>query len=528
VSDALTPGASGDEAPRISIVIPNLDGMEHLPDCFASLAAADYPPDRQEWILSDTGSRDGSLPFVRQRYPRTRIVENGRDAGFAGACNAGARVAGGEYVIFLNNDTRVDPAWLRGYLQALARDPEAVCAGSDLRDWNDLEIDFDGATSNLFGVGRPPALRGWPDSPAEPVEGEPLLFASGAAMIIRRAVFLEAGGFDPTYFAYFEDFDLGWRLWVLGHRVVFAPASRVYHKGGGTAGATRAPSHRRYALFEANTLATIIKNYEQGTLDRVLPAALLLEWKRALLAAGDSVDPDHYRLGGARRSAQIEEQNVATLPRMSVAHLLAFGRLADRLPHLLAERARIQAARRRPDSAILPLFRRPFGPQFAGPAYADAMRRIAAALDLYPVVAVASPSRILLCSPATGAGQERAAALTAILSGEFLVAEAGDNRAHLAATADLLLGVGDALADAAGLAPDVPLAADVSSWDPGALPTPARKLLEQRAGLLICADPAAADAWRAALPAIPVVVQPPGAELAPALRHYCRYPLIGH
>ncbi len=389
--------------PLISIVVPNWNGMEHLPVCFQSLAAADYPRERQEWILSDNGSRDGSLAFIRDHYPETRIVDNGGNIGFARGCNAGAAAAHGDYVVFLNNDTRVDPGWLRGYLRALARDPEAVCAASYMRSWDDQEPDFDGATCNLFAVGRQRPVRGWPDCPAGPQEGDPLLFACGGAMLVDRAVFQAVGGFDPDHFIYFEDVDLGWRLWVLGHRVVYAPGSVVYHKEGGTTGAKRVAGHRRYVLFETNTLAAIVKNYAQANLDRVLPAALLLEWKRALLSAGDAIDPEHYRLNGARRDPRIEEEGQAPLPPMSVAHLLAMHRFGERLPALMAARAGIQAARRRPDAEILPLFRRPFQAQFAGPVYADAMRRIAAALDLYPLVAEASPSR----HPAGRAGRGR-------------------------------------------------------------------------------------------------------------------------
>jgi hypothetical protein len=419
-----------------------------------------------------------------------------------------------------------------------------------MRSWDDTESDFNGCTANLFGVGRQQAVVGWPDCPAGPGEGDPLLFACGGAMLIRRDVFLAVGGFDPSFFIYFEDVDLGWRLWVLGHRVVFAPGSIVYHKEGGTTGAKRAPSHRRYLLFEANTLCAVFKNYAGEAEDRVLPAALLLELQRALLAAGDAVDPEHYRLGGSAGAGAPDNGHPAALPPMTVAHLLALRRLDERLPHLVAERARIQAARRRPDSAILPLFRRPFQPQFAGARYAGIMRRIAAALDLYPLVAGAAPSRVLLLSPETGPDRARAAALAAILGDEFLVQTATNSgpaagwtlpappgprpdgfppptAPELAATADLLLAVGAAVPAAATLAPAVPLAADVATRSPGSISSAWRATLAERAGLLICADPATAAAWHAALPDLPVAVQPDGAPLDATLRHYCRYPLHG-
>ncbi|HUS16986.1 MAG TPA: glycosyltransferase family 2 protein [Chloroflexia bacterium] len=511
--------------PRISIVIPNWNGMEHLPDCFASLAAADYPADRQEWVVSDNGSADGSVEFLRRAYPQTRIVQNGRNIGFAPGCNAGAAAASGEFVVFLNNDTLVDPGWLHGYLDALARDPEAVCAASYMRSWDDQEVDFDGAACNLFGAGRQRPVTGWPDRPAPLAAGDPVLFACGGAMIVRRDVFLAVGGFDPSYFIYFEDVDLGWRLWVLGYRVVFAPEAKVLHKEGGTTGAARAPSHRRYLLFESNTLATIIKNYDQANLDRILPAALLLEWKRALMSAGDAIDPRTYRLGTPAPAGGLDVHGRAALPPISAAHVLSLTRLGAHLPGIMAERARIQAARRRGDAEILPLFGRPFAPQFAGPAYADAMRRLAAALDLYPTGAVAAPSRILLVSPAAGADRVRADALQAALAADFLTLHSSDAAPLQAATADAAIVVGSAWPAAAALDPAVPLLADVGAWLPDTAPAAARAAFARHAAALVCPTDAVAGAWRAAVPALPALVQPPGAPPSAGLRRYCRYPL---
>jgi hypothetical protein len=157
---------------------------------------------------------------------------------------------------------------------------------------------------------------------------------------------------------------------------------------------------------------------------------------------------------------------------------------------------------------------------------------------------------VLLLSPETGPDRARAAALAAILGDEFLVqtatntgpaagwtlpAPAGPRpdgfppptAPEVAVTADLLLAVGAAVPAAATLAPAVPLAADVATRSPGSISSAWRATLAERAGLLICADPATAAAWHAALPDLPVAVQPDGAPLDATLRHYCRYPLHG-
>src|SRR5438270_9598734 len=115
-------------------------------------------------------------------------------------------------------------------------------------------------------------------------------------MLIQRRTYLDVGGFDPYFFAYFEDVDLGWRLWALGYKVAYAPGAVVRHVGGATG--SRAGAHRRYTLWESNSLATVLKNYESGHMERVLSAALILLYKRALLSAGGALDPLEYRLGG--------------------------------------------------------------------------------------------------------------------------------------------------------------------------------------------------------------------------------------
>ncbi len=408
------------EQPTVAVIIPTWNGLEHLKPCLESLDALAYPADRLEILLSDNASNDGTLEWVARRWPAVRVVQNGGQVGFGRACTRGAAETKAEFLAFLNNDTRVEPGWLAALLAARELGGDVACVAAHLKSWDGREEDFSGAAANLFGSGKQAAVRGWPDRPGPPTAGEPILFACGAALLIERQVFLDAGGFDPGFFMYFEDVDLGWRLWVLGHRVVYAPDAVVYHRVGGTMGAGRAPSHRRYFQFEVNTLAMLVKNYEAANLDRILPAALALELKRALLSAGEHIDPAHYRLGGQTQHAGIAEGR-AELPPISVAHLLATGEWVARLPALMRERARIQARRRRPDAEILPLLGRPFAPQFAGPGYAEAQRRVVQALDLYPVVAESAPNRVLILAGDDPASQERAGTLGADLGAAFQV-----------------------------------------------------------------------------------------------------------
>lgn len=399
----------------VAIVIPTHNNLRLLRECLRSVRALDYPADRLETIVVDNGSIDGTFAAVHAPQEGVRCLRVERNTGFAPACNCGAAEASAEYVAFLNDDALADPQWLNELFSALDSGGEgAVCAASRIISRDGKQIEFNGASSNLFGVGRPRSVWGWPDAPTPPGHAGPLLFASGGAMLIHRRTFLDVGGFDPNFFAYFEDVDLGWRLWVLGYRVVYAPGAVVRHIGGATG--TRQPAHRRYTLWECNSLATVLKNYEGGNMQRLLSGALLLLYKRALLASGDDFDPRDYSLAGPKDTNSL---NIERLPRVSVAHLAAIDRFNSLLPAFMEERRRIQSARVRSDREILPMLGRLWEPQFAGEAYTEASGQLAAALDLYNITSPALPNRVLVLA---GSGDGEAQEVAGALGEGFLVA----------------------------------------------------------------------------------------------------------
>ena len=382
--------------PNVAVVIPTHNNLSLLLECLESLRKLDWPRERLEIIVVDNASTDRTQEVLGGRYPYVNLVKLDTNTGFAPACNRGAAEAGAEYVAFLNNDAVADPGWLRALFSALEAGGEGtVCAASTILSREGDEVEYDGASSNLLGAGKPHSVWGWPDLPSAPTTGTPLLFASGGAMLIQRDAFLAVGGFDPAYFAYFEDVDLGWRLWVLGYRVVYAAEALVRHLGGATGKRTR--SHRRYTLWESNALATVLKNYEDRNVQRILTAALLLEYRRALLSAGDSFNATDYQLTSPPDS---NRSNVERLPKVSIAHLAGVIRFNSLLPHLMSERARIQSQRKRSDSEILPLLGRAFAPQFAGTPYADAAHALYTTLDTYNMITPIAPNRVLVAGNA--------------------------------------------------------------------------------------------------------------------------------
>src|SRR6266536_2134740 len=139
----------------------------------------------------------------------------------------------------------VDPQLLRGLVSALAVSPGAVCAAAKILNWEGTAYDFAGAGLHFAGYGYQEGF-GELVSEGRFSDVRPLLFACGGAMMIDRETFLDVGGFDEDYFIYYEDSDLGWRLWILGHSVVFAPEALVHHRHHGAMSAFS--DHRKRVL----------------------------------------------------------------------------------------------------------------------------------------------------------------------------------------------------------------------------------------------------------------------------------------
>lgn len=415
------------EWPHVTVVVLNYNGLEHLGPCLRSLEALDYPSGRLELMMVDNGSTDGSVKYAEEHFPGVRVVRNERNLGFAAGNNVGARAARGDLVAFLNNDMRVDSHWLRCLVRPFAQGEDVVAVGGRILSWDGRRVDFADAGMNFYGFGyqleagrRVDTADGSLPSESSGSDAIPLLFVCGGNMAVRREVFLRVGGFDEDFFAYYEDLDLGWRLWVTGYRVLFTPGAVAYHRHHGTS--RRLAEEKRRLLYERNALYTIIKNYEDANLRRVLPVALLLLLERCYLLSGldsaalrlagedgpsplqqvgDRYTPRYYLgrawqalreagpaglwakvkgelhwrsahpafrgLLGRRRARWAGSQIV--VPPQALSGLVAADDLVRHFPRLWEKRQAIQEARRRSDEEIFPLFKRPLELALFDPDY---------------------------------------------------------------------------------------------------------------------------------------------------------------
>jgi GT2 family glycosyltransferase len=262
---------------KVSVAVLSWNGHRHLETCLAALAAQHDPGVDWEVLVLDNGSTDGTAAWMRERWGREgrfRLIESPVNLGFCAGSNRLVAEATGDAVALLNNDTRPEPGWLGSLVAALASAPSDVAAVSGkIVDWEGERLDFGRGVMTFDGHAFQLDFRRPLAAARLPAAGEELPFACGGNLLIRRASFLAAGGFDESYFAYLEDVDLGWRLWSGGERIVFAPDAVVHHRSGATSDLLGL--YNRGFLFERNAFLTAYKNYEPGLWERIMPAVML-------------------------------------------------------------------------------------------------------------------------------------------------------------------------------------------------------------------------------------------------------------
>jgi O-antigen biosynthesis protein len=246
-SDEFSPFALPTSAkPQVSIIIPVHNKFAYTAACLRSLAQhADAIP--FEVIVVDDLSSD-TTPSRLGEIDGIRRIRNAENLGFVGSCNAGAAIANGEFVLFLNNDTVVTAGWLAALLRCFEEESEAGLVGARLV-YPDGRLQEAGGI--IFNDGS-----GWNYGRFEDPEDTRFAFrreadyCSGAAIMLRRSLFESLGCFDTRYSpAYYEDTDLAFAVRAAGYKVFYEPRSRVVHFEGISAGTDTGSGMKRYQVI---------------------------------------------------------------------------------------------------------------------------------------------------------------------------------------------------------------------------------------------------------------------------------------
>jgi GT2 family glycosyltransferase len=321
--------------PLVSVIVLNYNGKQWLERCLNSVRAQTIF-DRTEVILADNLSSDGSDRLGKQiveGWPGGVFLQHGQNLGYCEGNNRAAEAARGQYLLFLNNDTWLEPRCLEQLLAEVRR-TGAGAAAPQVLNYEDESFQSLGAFGfDLFGLASTRAV-------AE--ETREVLMPEGCAYLIRRELFLELGRFDPEFFMFADEFDLSWRVWISGHQAVAVPSAKLHHRGaaevnpaGGGATVEFRTSDTKRFYTNRNSLLVLLKNAHHLLL-LLVPLQLGLLFLEAIAS-------------------------LALVRRWSFLRRAYWDALADcwRLrKHILAERRRIRQFRRRGDVWMLRFLRR--------------------------------------------------------------------------------------------------------------------------------------------------------------------------
>ncbi|MFN4182581.1 MAG: glycosyltransferase family 2 protein [bacterium] len=310
---------------RFSAIIPSCLPSPILPSLISSL-----PADGEILLIWNSEKKLPEKQY-QQLHPNLRIISFSGKIGYARACNVGAQEAHSDILVFLNDDVRLKDNWWQCVSSRLS---QSDCVAFLILDEKGEKVDYAGGAMNLFGygisIGNSRKLKD-----VAPKEEE-TLFPCGAGFAINREIFLRCGGFDEDYFAFFEDVDFGWRLNLLGHRVLFCPDAIAFHSAGSST--RKSGIAFKQHLLQRNSLFSLFKNYEEAHLLPLLSSAIACAFEKIR----------ESRKRGRRHLAQ--------------AYTKALTDFLSHLPEMEKKRAWVQQNRKKSDKELLKLFRLPLHP----------------------------------------------------------------------------------------------------------------------------------------------------------------------
>lgn len=311
---ASLPRHAASAVPTVTVAVLSYDGRHLLEVILPSLAAQrlrDF-----EVVVVDNGSRDDTVPWLREQWPDVQIVSLPQNVGVTAALNVCAQSGSGELVGLFNNDLELAPDCLGELVAALGDHPEAGWAGAKLMDFHDREL-LDGA-GDILTWAASGGRRGHGERDVGQYDAPRAIFgACGGAALYRRSVLQTVGDFDEDFFAFYEDVDWNLRAQLAGFSCRYVPTAIVYHMGSATIGRGLS-DFTRYHLWR-NTLWIIAKD---------LPAGALLRHAHQLLLGQ-----------GVNLAVAIRDRKLGIWMRVWRDALLG-------LPRMLRKRRQVQTGRR--------------------------------------------------------------------------------------------------------------------------------------------------------------------------------------
>lgn len=255
---------------KLAIVILNWNGEKMLKEYLPTVL--NYSPEATVYV-ADNASTDHSVELVRTHFPQCKLLQLDKNWGFADGYNKSLEQIDAEYYMLLNSDIEVTHHWLTPLIEFMDNHPEAAACQPKLLSIYDRDMfEYAGASGGYLDRYGYPFCRGRVFDTVEEDNGQydyttEILWATGAALMIRSKDYWEVNGLDGRFFAHSEEIDLCWRLRIRGRKLYCVPESYVYHVGGGTL--PKANPMKTYLNFR-NNLTMLYKCLPEEELDKVM------------------------------------------------------------------------------------------------------------------------------------------------------------------------------------------------------------------------------------------------------------------
>ena len=262
---------------KVAVVILNWNGKALLQQFLPSVVENS---DEATIYVADNASEDGSVAFLKERFPQVKIVQNKENGGFARGYNDALKKVSEDIFILLNSDVEVPPRWLQPIIAEFNASPETAAIQPKILSYGKKDFfEYAGAAGGFIDKFGYPFCRGRIFDKLERDKGQydgtaEIFWATGACMAIRKEDFFAAGGFDEDFFAHQEEIDLCWRLFNRDRKVKAVGTSKVYHLGGGT---LQTAHPRKTFLNFRNSLYVLLKNATKKHLFFLIFGRLLLD-----------------------------------------------------------------------------------------------------------------------------------------------------------------------------------------------------------------------------------------------------------
>lgn len=211
--------------PSLILVVINSDGKKWLQNCLSSIALTDYP--NFKIIVIDNASNDGSAAFIAENFSDIELIRNKKNIGFGGAVNMAINIAmkrAAKYVVILNPDIKVTPAWLSELIEVTESDENVAIAMPLHHDYSGDEVD-----PNMSKILEKNAQYLKDRDAGNFKEKYEVTSAIGGCMMIRTKITKKVGFMDTIYFLYGEDSDFCRRVIFHNYKVVVATKSKIMH-----------------------------------------------------------------------------------------------------------------------------------------------------------------------------------------------------------------------------------------------------------------------------------------------------------